>query len=111
MNMAALVARDRSHPSVIMWSYCNEGGCGKSGGPQYRNATHRYDDTRPTLGNGINAVDRAMYGNRAGDTATYNSQGGGTVTNLGNGSSQRTSSKYGWTETTHADGSKSIKYK
>ena len=55
MNMAALVARDRSHPSVIMWSYCNEGGCGRSGGPQYRNATHRYDDTRPTLGNGINA--------------------------------------------------------
>eukprot|EP01051_Picozoa_sp_SAG22_P005553 SAG22_NODE_333_length_12162_cov_11.415237_5_plen_715_part_00 len=54
MNMAALVARDRSHPSVIMWSYCNEGGCGKSGGPQYRNATHRYDNTRPTLGNGIN---------------------------------------------------------
>jgi len=63
------------------------------------------------IGNGVNAVDRAMYGNRAGDTATYNSQGGGTVTNLGNGSSQRTSSKYGWTETTHADGSKSIKYK
>lgn len=70
-----------------------------------------YQGQSTYIGNGINAVDRAMYGGRAGDTATYNSQGGGTVTNLGNGSSQRTSSKYGWTETTHADGSKSIKYK
>ncbi len=70
-----------------------------------------YQGQSTYIGNGVNAVDRAMYGNRAGDTATYNSQGGGTVTNLGNGSSQRTSSKYGWTETTHADGSKSIKYK
>lgn len=70
-----------------------------------------YQGQSTYIGNGINAVDRAMYGNRAGDTATYNSQGGGTVTNLGNGTNQRTSSKYGWTETTHADGSKSIKYK
>lgn len=63
------------------------------------------------IGNGVNAVSNAMYGNRRGDTATYNSQGGGSVTNLGNGEFQRTSSKYGWTETTHADGTKSIKYK
>ena len=70
-----------------------------------------YQGQSTYIGNGVKAVDRAMYGNRAGDTATYNSQGGGTVTNLGNGSSQRTSSKYGWTETTHRDGSKSISYK
>ena len=70
-----------------------------------------YQGQSTYIGNGVNAVDRAMYGNRAGDTATYNSQGGGSVTNLGNGTSQRTSSRYGWTETTHRDGSKSISYK
>ena len=26
-DMAALVQRDRSHPSVILWSFCNEVGC------------------------------------------------------------------------------------
>jgi len=71
----------------------------------------QYQGPSTYIGNGVNAVDRAMYGGRAGDTATYNSQGGGSVTNLGNGTSQRTSSKYGWTETTHRDGNKSISYK
>jgi hypothetical protein len=26
-NMGALVKRDRNHPSVVIWSFCNEGGC------------------------------------------------------------------------------------
>ena len=26
-NMGTLVKRDRNHPSVVIWSFCNEGGC------------------------------------------------------------------------------------
>lgn len=51
MNMGSLVARDRNHPSVVIWSYCNEGGCGPTGGDAFRNITYKYDGTRPTLGN------------------------------------------------------------
>jgi len=59
------------------------------------------------IGNGVNAVSNAMWGNRRGDTATYNSQGGGSVTNLGGGQYQRTSNKYGFKEIVNADGSRS----
>jgi beta-galactosidase/beta-glucuronidase len=50
MNMGAMVKRDRNHASVVIWSYCNEGGCG-SGGAGFRNITLKYDTSRPTLGN------------------------------------------------------------
>ena len=48
MNMEAMVKRDRNHPSVVICSYCNENGCGPTGGSAFRNATYRYDDSRPT---------------------------------------------------------------
>lgn len=75
MNMGAMVKRDRNHPSVIIYSYCNEGkslrelllksngssfiphipaGCGGTGAAQFRNITLMYDTTRPTLGNAEN---------------------------------------------------------
>lgn len=53
-NMVDLVQRDRNHPSVIIWSFCNEGGCEgdhEKGGPAFQNVTERYDGTRPTLAN------------------------------------------------------------
>lgn len=53
-NMGDLVLRDRNHPSVVIWSFCNEGGCEGEhvrGGPAFQAITSKYDGTRPTLGN------------------------------------------------------------
>eukprot|EP01059_Diplonema_ambulator_P008605 TRINITY_DN1826_c0_g1_i3.p1 TRINITY_DN1826_c0_g1~~TRINITY_DN1826_c0_g1_i3.p1 ORF type:complete len:932 (+),score=309.95 TRINITY_DN1826_c0_g1_i3:251-2797(+) len=53
MNMGAMVKRDRNHPSIVIWSYCNENGCGgnATAGAPFRDITYLYDGTRPTLGN------------------------------------------------------------
>ena len=41
-DMAALVHRDRSHPSVILWSFCNEVGCNnESAAALFRAVRHR----------------------------------------------------------------------
>ena len=46
--------RDRNHPSVIIWSFCNEMGCEdfhEKGGPSFQAITTKYDGSRPTLAN------------------------------------------------------------
>ena len=55
---ASLVRRDRNHPSVAMWSFCNEAACEGSGpsNPQYgaplmNTAAKQIDGTRPTSAN------------------------------------------------------------
>ena len=53
-NMGVLVKRDRNHPSVVIWSFCNEAGCEGSreeGGPAFQAISDKYDGTRPTLAN------------------------------------------------------------
>ena len=64
-----MVLRDRNHPSVIMWSLCNENGCleneGEEGAPAgraagavvgqtYKDALNAVDGTRPITGNSHN---------------------------------------------------------
>jgi hypothetical protein len=60
--MRALVERDRNHPSVAMWSFCNEAACEppknnptssepQAGAPLFQQAVVAADPTRPTSGN------------------------------------------------------------
>ena len=64
-NMADLVQRDRNHPAVTIWSFCNEGGCTPTGaaGPGFRHASYEYDGTRPVLGNMIGGCTTSADGN------------------------------------------------
>ena len=57
-NMADLVARDRNHPSVMFWSFCNEPGCnnGDKTAPteptqSFKYQVEVYDGTRAVTGN------------------------------------------------------------
>jgi len=48
-----MVLRDRNHPSIVMWSLCNEGGCmegdskGQQVGDMFKSAILAHDKTRP----------------------------------------------------------------
>ena len=51
-DLATMIQRDRHHPSIIMWSLCNEEGLrGKPEGMRLfaamKDVVHRYDTTRP----------------------------------------------------------------
>ena len=45
-DMRDLVKRDRSHPSVMAWSFCNEGECHADGASAFRKTSYEYDPTR-----------------------------------------------------------------
>ena len=55
-DMADLVMRDRSHPSIVIWSLCNEVGCrNESAAAAFRAAVLAHDTTRPITQNHLGA--------------------------------------------------------
>lgn len=65
-HRAAVVLRDRNHPSILLWSLCNENGCGEGDGDEgapsgevaggalarvFMSAIDEADGTRPVTAN------------------------------------------------------------
>ena len=51
-DMADLIRRDRTHPSVIIWSFCNEVGCNnETAAKPFREISKLYDPTRAVTQN------------------------------------------------------------
>ena len=50
-----MVRQHRNHPSIMVWSFCNEGGCGSGSnhtlGSAFRKTAYDYDGTRKVSGN------------------------------------------------------------
>lgn len=74
-NFGDMLRRDRNHPSVSVWSFCNEAGCerAEAGGPPFEKEAYLADGTRNTLANMFtfgdelgNAIDVQGFSHRPG---------------------------------------------
>lgn len=56
IDMGDMVQRDRAHPSVFIWSFCNEVGCdNETAAAAFRNISYFYDGTRGVTQNHLGA--------------------------------------------------------
>ena len=75
-----MVKRDRNHPSIMTWSFCNEGGCNRGDdeqaiGQKFKDASYDEDPYRPVtanmnghIGDGLTSViDVQGFSHRGGD--------------------------------------------
>lgn len=60
-DMADMVQRDRSHPSVVLWSLCNEVGCNnETAARDFRAVATSFDGTRPVTQNHLGTGDHPL---------------------------------------------------
>ena len=60
-DMADMVQRDRSHASILIWSFCNEVGCdNETSAALFRNISYFYDGTHPVTQNHLGAGEHPL---------------------------------------------------
>eukprot|EP00937_MAST-01D_sp_MAST-1D-sp2_P002603 g2603.t1 len=61
VDMGDLVQRDRSHPSIVLWSFCNEVGCNnESSAAGFRSVAYKFDGTRAVTQNHLGSGDHPL---------------------------------------------------
>merc|ERR1719272_838043 len=60
--MADMVRRDRNHPAIVLWSFCNEVGCNnESSAKAFRQVAYEFDGTRPVTQNHLGSATSTNY--------------------------------------------------
>ena len=79
-----MVRRDRNHPSIMVWSFCNEAGCGsgdKNGAAtNFTVVSKQQDPFRPVTANMFNDIDSPL--SQAIDVQGFSHQGGSVFDNF-----------------------------